>query len=240
MKIDKEFRDLIPQLTEDEYKGLEDSVIKEGCRDAICVWDGKDIIVDGHNRYNICTKNDIKYKAKALKFEDRNEVKKWIIGNQFNRRNLNAYQRSELALELENIVAEQAKERQREGGKVKDICPQPPIQTRDILGKKAGVSGKTIDRVKVETNEERKMPEKAKKIREPKVYEHRTVRRKCSKCGKLRPCRANSTAKNGTQKMCYKCLSKANKEWYEKNRKRKLEYQRKYRLLGKTKDNESN
>ena len=48
MKIDKEFADLIPPLTEEEYKGLETSILNEGCRDALVVWN--DTLVDGHNR----------------------------------------------------------------------------------------------------------------------------------------------------------------------------------------------
>lgn len=32
--IDKEFQSLIPALTTDEYRGLEESILSEGCRDA--------------------------------------------------------------------------------------------------------------------------------------------------------------------------------------------------------------
>ena len=52
LTIDEEFARLIPPLAEDEYKGLEESIITEGCREAIIVWGN--IIVDGHNRYRIC------------------------------------------------------------------------------------------------------------------------------------------------------------------------------------------
>ena len=38
MVIDEEFKQLIPPLTEEEYKGLEASIISEGCRDALIVW----------------------------------------------------------------------------------------------------------------------------------------------------------------------------------------------------------
>ena len=35
MHIDEEFESLIPALTKEEYKGLEESIIAEGCRDAL-------------------------------------------------------------------------------------------------------------------------------------------------------------------------------------------------------------
>ena len=38
MKIDVEFQSLIPPLTFEEKKMLEESILKEGCRDAIVLW----------------------------------------------------------------------------------------------------------------------------------------------------------------------------------------------------------
>ena len=46
MQIDEEFAELIPALTENEYKGLEASIVADGCRDALVVWG--DVLVDGH------------------------------------------------------------------------------------------------------------------------------------------------------------------------------------------------
>ena len=54
LRIDEEFRTIIPPLSAAEYSNLEQSLRLEGCRDAITVWDG--VIVDGHNRYEICTR----------------------------------------------------------------------------------------------------------------------------------------------------------------------------------------
>lgn len=36
--IDPGFRELIPPQSEDEHKGLEESLIKHGCLDAPCLW----------------------------------------------------------------------------------------------------------------------------------------------------------------------------------------------------------
>jgi len=53
--IDREFHDLIPSLTSEELILLEESIIKEGCRDPLVIW--QDIILDGHNRYEICNRH---------------------------------------------------------------------------------------------------------------------------------------------------------------------------------------
>lgn len=46
LQVDNDFASLIPQLNDDEYSRLEQSILNEGCRDPIITWNG--IIVDGH------------------------------------------------------------------------------------------------------------------------------------------------------------------------------------------------
>src|SRR5436190_23682939 len=40
LRIDSEFRSLIPPLTSDERTQLEDNIFAEGCRDPLVVWQG--------------------------------------------------------------------------------------------------------------------------------------------------------------------------------------------------------
>lgn len=91
MIIDKEFENLLPPLSEEDYKGLEESIKADGCRDPLVVWG--DTLVDGHNRYKICTQNGISYQIVKRDFPDREAVILWIISNQLNKRNLTPEQR---------------------------------------------------------------------------------------------------------------------------------------------------
>lgn len=145
LTIDDEFRALIPAPTRDELDELERSLLAEGCRDALITWQG--VLLDGHNRYEICTRHGLAFEVREYKFEDRAAAEEWIIRNQFGRRNLSPYARSELALKLKAVIAARAKERQRSGKPIdpKEIFPQG--QTRDMLGEIAGVSGRTLDKV---------------------------------------------------------------------------------------------
>ncbi len=86
LKIDQEFKNLIPPLTYEERELLEKNIVKEGCRDPIVVWDNT--IIDGHNRYDICNKNDLEYKISEVQLSNRNEVINWIIDNQLGKRNV--------------------------------------------------------------------------------------------------------------------------------------------------------
>lgn len=150
--IDPEFQSLIPPLSTDEYTQLEKNIVKDGIRDALIVWpqvDGNDILIDGHNRFQISVAHaGIRFEIKRMSFKDRDEAKRWIILNQFGRRNLSAYDRSLLALKLKPMIAEKAKEKQSEaGGAVRQKSDKAEVNTKKELAKVAGVSHDTIHKV---------------------------------------------------------------------------------------------
>ena len=145
MKIKEEFKNLIPALSAEEFKQLEENCLAEGIRDAIITWHG--YIIDGHNRYEIATKHKLKYESIEKSFDSEEDVKEWMIHNQFGRRNLSNYQRSVLALELESVFSARAKENLSDGGKGCQISDK--VDTKKELAKLANVSHDTIAKVKV-------------------------------------------------------------------------------------------
>lgn len=152
LRIDPEFAALIPPLLPDEFTQLEQSILTEGCRDAIIVWGN--IIIDGHNRYRICTAHNIPYKTEARDFKDRDEAMLWMLQNQLARRNLTDFQRIEMVRRFEHVVKAQAKERQavyygnQYSSRLQEKFPEVQNegkQSRDELGEMAKVSGKTYE-----------------------------------------------------------------------------------------------
>ena len=152
IKIKEEFKNLIPALTKEEYKQLENNCIAEGIREKILIWNG--FIIDGHNRYEISLKWDLEIQTETKHFQDEEAVKEWMILNQFGRRNLSNYQRSVLALQLEEVFSNKAKENLKLSGEnfgkglpmlAKAI---DKINTRQELSKVANVSHGTLDKVK--------------------------------------------------------------------------------------------
>lgn len=151
IKIKEEFKSLIPALTKEEFKQLEQNCLDEGIREKILVWNG--FIIDGHNRYEISLKWDLEIQTETKHFKDEEAVKEWMILNQFGRRNLSNYQRSVLALQLEEVFSKKAKENQlsslKKGVSVPQIsAKREPIETRKELSKVANVSHDTIAKVK--------------------------------------------------------------------------------------------
>lgn len=155
--IDPKFHALIPPLTAEERAALEASLLAEGCRDALVVWNG--IILDGHNRYEICRAHGLPFETVARDFETRDAAKEWILRNQLARRNLNDYSRGALALRLKGVIAARAKARMLAGKPADPVANLPQGKTRDVVAEVAGVSGRTIDKVEAV---ERDAPEPVK------------------------------------------------------------------------------
>lgn len=172
MIVDNEFKGLIPPLSKEEYTGLEQSIITEGCRESIITWNN--IIIDGHNRYEICTKNNIDFKTSEKNFTDKNEAKIWIIRNQFNRRNISIAQRCDLAYKLKELLEPKARENLKQSPgrppqsvekgfqKSEKVFINTPINVTKELAKDAGVSVDTMS--KFIQIKEKAQPEQIEKI----------------------------------------------------------------------------
>ena len=166
INIDSEFMTLIPPLTDDEYRRLEQSILDEGLREPIITWNGT--IIDGHNRYSICTKHGLQCPYTEREFESRDAAKIWIIENQFGRRNLSKYDRGVLALKLEPLYAAEAERRMLAGKANPSQKSDEGSHTRtdEQLAKLAGMSRDTIRKVKVIEQEAEKGNETAIKARD--------------------------------------------------------------------------
>jgi N6-adenosine-specific RNA methylase IME4 len=151
IKINEEFKNLIPVLSENEYHDLEDSVICNGMYETIKTWNG--YIIDGHNRYNIAVVNGCEHilRFEALEFDNETEVKIWIVNNQLGRRNINDYVRATLSLKKKEWLAEIAKENQIRKPVRKPVNSVLPTlakqNVREELAKEAGISHGTMDKV---------------------------------------------------------------------------------------------
>lgn len=93
----EELEAYIDPLTADEYEALERSLLAEGCRDALVLWN--DILVDGHNRYGICRKHGLPFNTvQNTRFQSMDDVHLWMIEQHLGRRSVSDYQRGVLAL----------------------------------------------------------------------------------------------------------------------------------------------
>lgn len=180
--IDKELRDLLPPLTKEEFSQLEENILKDGCQSPIITWN--DYIVDGHNRYNICSKHKIEFEELKLAYESKDDIIQWMIDTQLGRRNLTPIQRIAIAEKYRPIIEKKAKENKIKSAEMTNeklnstvltnsTKPINPINTRDKLAKIAGVGQDTYykgKRILDSDNEEIKNKLKNKEISINKAY----------------------------------------------------------------------
>ncbi|KAB7726638.1 hypothetical protein F5984_23715 [Rudanella paleaurantiibacter] len=104
-----ELQALIPPLLPDELSQLETNIRRDGCREALLVWETTQgivqqtedltpayVLIDGHNRYTICQKNGLDFRMNLRSFSSMEEVRSFMIENQLGRRNLTPEQTSYL------------------------------------------------------------------------------------------------------------------------------------------------
>ena len=142
IRIDTEIRDLIPRLSDGELALLEESILNEGVRDALVVWDEEGILLDGYHRYELAQKHGLEYRVVRRSFPDRDVAIEWVLQNQLGRRNLTNNQRSYLLGKLY-----EAKER-RQGIRT-DLTSGhnvPKLGVRAEVAKNAGITERTVTR----------------------------------------------------------------------------------------------
>ena len=82
LRVEKEFQEKIPPLTEAEFEQLRENILNDGeVYEPIAVWNG--IIVDGHNRWKVIQEHPkIPYKIREMDFADKWAAFDWMYQKQ--------------------------------------------------------------------------------------------------------------------------------------------------------------
>jgi|GEM_PF-5738798 len=102
VQIDTEFKGLCLKLTKERYGSLEEDLKANGCQEPVKLY--QSIIVDGHKRHEICSRNQIDYDIEEVSFSSREEAMAWILKNQLKHSNITDLQRYYLIGKLYNSV----------------------------------------------------------------------------------------------------------------------------------------
>jgi hypothetical protein len=145
--IDPELQAYIDPLLPAELEGLEASLLAEGCRDPLVVWDGW--LLDGHNRYALCTKHGLPFTTvEKTGLATKEDAMLWMIDNQLGKRNMTDFARVALALKRKPLLEAQARSRMLAGKPdPRANSPEGSSTTRDAIAKAAGVGSNTVSKV---------------------------------------------------------------------------------------------
>ena len=173
MKVDEEYRSLLPPLSRPESEALKRSIKEDGLHYPI-IADKHGIVLDGHNRLKVCRELGIKPRFEVRDFSnDRLREKKFVIVSNLRRRHLNDFQKIELSQPLLSIQRTLAKQRQVHSEKSfgRGLLPnggEPPNgEAVEKVAREIGVSPRTYYRA---LSIIQKQPEAIKrKLREGKI-----------------------------------------------------------------------
>ena len=138
--IKPDFKNLIPPLSAEEKQLLEDNILRDGCRDALLLWN--DTLIDGHNRYEICSKFSIPFETKQITgLETVDDAINWIIDNQLGRRNITSQQR-------DYLLGLRYRQEKKQGARTDLTSPQngDKLKTSEKIAQQHGVSKNTVER----------------------------------------------------------------------------------------------
>jgi hypothetical protein len=148
ISVDQEFQKLIPPISDDERQQLEQNIIAAGgVRDPLTLWLRSDedwVILDGHNRFEICRRLSLPFPYHEVEFDTRDEAADWIDKNQLGRRNLDARQMSLLRGRRYNRT-KKANDGSR-GNQHTEAADKMSTATAESLAAEHGVNEKTIRR----------------------------------------------------------------------------------------------
>jgi N6-adenosine-specific RNA methylase IME4 len=174
--VDAEFASLIPPLSSEERQQLEENIVEHGgARDPLVVWASKGTLtlLDGHNRYEICTRLGLPFDVHELRFKARDEAEDWIDRNQLGRRNLT---HDSFML----LLGRRAKRAMVGQGSRRDLCKKEKSQSVAHVAKEHGVTAKTAYAAAKFADEVERTPELKQAIQErrPVVQVKRELKEK--------------------------------------------------------------
>jgi hypothetical protein len=145
--IDEEFKAILPALDRETYAMLEESLLSHGCMNPLVLWNG--VLIDGHNRYEICKRHKIRFQTIDKEFGSREEALIWIITTQVARRNLSPMQLSYfrgLHYNADKRIQGTSNNHSEQSEKGQNDLFQKPQSTADRIAEQYNVSAKTIQR----------------------------------------------------------------------------------------------
>lgn len=160
------FADLFPTMADDELAALKADLTVHGLRQPIVLFEGA--ILDGRNRYRACREAGVTVRFEQF-FGVEDDALAFVLSTNLHRRHLSAGQKAALALGIEALEAERAKERQiaaaivgggvtikqrlgietssQTDDKVVAILPYPSTnqdQARDLAAKRVGCAARYV------------------------------------------------------------------------------------------------
>ncbi len=154
IKPEPELEKFLPKLDEVATEKLKTDILENGIREPLVLaeYNGKIIILDGHNRFGIASSKPSKFPVVPAEFRiinDLTDAKVFMLNNQLGKRNLSTMERVIMVLQLEPELTAAAKARKKMTKEEKEQnSEQSKGRVIEQLAKLADKSRDTITKVK--------------------------------------------------------------------------------------------
>lgn len=156
---------LFPMLENGEMQELVADIRRNGLLHSIVLFDGK--ILDGRNRYVAC--GMAKVQPHFEKYSGVCSPTEYVLATNLKRRQLTASQKATIAVECLPLLESEARDRQREAGKLKQVLAEASKgQARDIAAAAVGVN-------KAYVSDAKKIKEQAPQVFEQVARGEKTI-----------------------------------------------------------------
>src|SRR5918997_5301300 len=117
IRINPEYASMVPKQSPEEYESLKQSIKEENGLYIPIIVNQNGVILDGHHRYKICQELGIIPEILVRESTDQRDEWLFVINSNLKRRQLNNFQRTQVALKSKPILIEIAKNNMSAGGK---------------------------------------------------------------------------------------------------------------------------
>src|SRR5918994_4277237 len=192
IRINPEYASMVPKQSPEEYESLKQSIKEENGLYVPIIVNQNCIVLDGHHRYKACQELGIEPETVVKEFNNELDEQLFVVDCNLVRRQLNSFQRTELALRSKPILEAIAKRNESIGGKGgRNLTPLGRVDER--IGERAGVSRDTVRKVEKILENERITDKDKEDLRLGKVsinkayeiveldQEHQSFYQKCLK-----------------------------------------------------------
>ena len=197
--IQNALADIFPLMSDDEFEALKSDMKAHGQREPIVLHEGR--IVDGRNRYRAC--QELKLVPNTRDWDGVGSLVSFIISSNLHRRHLTSSQRAAVALEIEPMLAAEAKVRQEQHG---GTAPGKKHLGKELP--KCSDDGKAAEQAAKLTGTNRQYVADAKKLRDEAPEQFALVKAGLATIPTAKRAVAKRQPKNGKPSMATKLRSK--------------------------------
>jgi len=160
---------IFPMMPEADLEEMAADIKENGLLNPIEIFEGK--IIDGRNRYRACQKIGLRPRFYEIQTGDDFDAVSYVLSLNLHRRHLTTSQRAMVAVEVEKVYAEEAKENLKlskgRGIKGKANLPDLNCQARDKAAEMLNVGGRSVSDAKKVFGDG--IPELAEKVTQGEV-----------------------------------------------------------------------